>query len=184
MESIKRKQKTSDHKIIALQNCQSSCYESEKDKFNSQFDHASSFDYVNYYNYSLKISNFYDNILNESQSNSSYEPKQLSSIPENVNEEQSSSRNNENETGSKIMNSPHQNEEKIIKKSPPNGVISSIIYCENKNGHQETCFTDNKNELNEKKNNVNGSNRLEIDFDINRVTCNQCICSSSLCHIF
>ena len=187
MESTKSKQNTLIPNTITLQNSQFSCSESQKQKFISLFNNTSSHD-SEYYQYSsLEVPNFPDDKSNDNQSNSGNESKKLSSIPENVSEEESSSIMEKKETGSKIylidlMKSSQQNL-KTNKKSR-NGVISPIFCSINKNGHIETNFTVKKIELSNKKNNINESNELEIDNNIIKATNNQCICTSSLCLIY
>ena len=159
MESAKNEQSPSILNTIALHNSQFSCSESQKQKFISLFNHTPSFD-SEYYQYnSLEIPNFSDGKSNDNQSNSDNESKKLSSIPENVSEEESSSIMEKKETGPKI-------------------------YLMNKNGHLENNSTNKKIEFNNKINNINESNELEIDNNIIMATNNRCICTSSLCQIY
>ena len=169
MESAKNEQSPSILNTIALHNSQFSCSESQKQKFISLFNHTPSFD-SEYYQYnSLEIPNFSDGKSNGNQSSSDNESKKLSSIPENVSEEESSSIMEKKETGPKIS---------------LNDVISPIFCCQNKNGHLENNSTNKKIEFNNKINNINESNELEIDNNIIMATNNRCICTSSLCQIF
>ena len=159
MESAKNEQSPSILNTIALHNSQFSCSESQKQKFILLFNHTPSFD-SEYYQYnSLEIPNFSDGKSNGNQSNSDNESKKLSSIPENVSEEESSSIMEKKETGPKI-------------------------YLINKNGHLENNSTNKKIDFNNKINNINESNELEIDKNIIMATNNRCICTSSLCQIY
>ena len=91
----------------------------------------------------MEVSNYSDGKLNYNQSGLNDKSKKLSSIPEIVNEEQSSSLIDFKETNSKtrfmeLMGSAHQNGAKMINKISSNGIISSIFCCQCKNIHQET----------------------------------------------
>ena len=172
MESSKSKQNASIFNTITLQNCKTCCSESEIQKFISKFNHSSSLDSEHYQYSSLEVS---DN-----------EPKQLSSIPENINEEQSSSMIDKNETGSKIyfmelMKSPQQNKETFVNKISSNDNISPKFCCQNCNSQQKISSI-KENEFNKK--NINKDNELVIDNNIIRLGSNQCICTSSSCNIF
>ena len=159
MESAKNEQSPSILNTISLHNSQFSCSEPQKQKFISLFNHTPSFD-SEYYQYSsLEIPNFSDGKSNGNQSSSDNESKKLSSIPENVSEEESSSIMEKKETGPKI-------------------------YLINKNGHLENNSTNKKIEFNNKINNINESNELEIDNNMIMATNNRCICTSSLCQIY
>ena len=187
MESAKNEQSPSILNTISLHNSQFSCSESQKQKFISLFNHTPSFD-SEYYQYnSLEIPNFSDGKSNGNQSNSDNESKKLSSIPENVSEEESSSIMEKKETGPKIylidlMKSTQQKWK--TNKISLNDVISPIFCCQNKNGHLENNSTNKKIEFNNKINNINESNELEIDNNIIMATNNRCICTSSLCQIY
>ena len=183
MESTKNKQNTSNLNIIALHNCHSSDSDSENNNLNAKFNNASSFDS----NDSLEVSDASNDYLNENQNSSNNEPGKLSSIPEILNEEESSSMIDLKETDSKrnfmeLVKYPQQNREKIINNIQSKVVISPILNYENKNIHQENSYINKENEYNRKKSNVNEISELEVDGDIIRVTRNQCICTS--CKIF
>ena len=185
-ESGKSKHHTSIFNIISLQNCRSSDTESDKNKLNPKFKPASSFDSENFQDSSLEVSNFSDEKSKGNKNNSDKKAENLNPILENINEEneeQDSVGIDCRETGSKkhlmeIMNTPQLNTDKVTNKRASNGLFSPLYWSESKNGIQESCFTDKKNEFSEKKNNV------KIDDNIIRIANNQCICSSSMCQIF
>ena len=192
MESIKNKQKTQNKNINVQENCDSSDSKSQKNKHSTKINHDTSFDSENYQDSSLEVSNFSKDQLNDNHSNSIYKPRKLSSIPESVNEEneeQSSSKMNFEKTGSKmqlieVTKSTQQNGKIIINKIVSKDVISPIFCCENTNGHQEISFTVKNDEFYKNKNITNEGNEIEVDNNIIRLTCKQCICASSSCQIF
>ena len=67
MESGEGKHNTSILNIISLQNCRSSDTESDKNKLNPKFKHASSFDSENFKDSSLEVSDFSDEKLKDNK---------------------------------------------------------------------------------------------------------------------
>ena len=181
MEPIKNEMSISNPNIIILKNCRYS--DSESEKFNS----TSSIDSENYPHSSMEISNFYIGKLNDTQNNLDGRPTRLNSVPENINDEQSSSMIDINFDGAnkylmKFIKTSQQNREKIINKISSNSINSPVFNFENRNFQQKTSLIDKKNKISEKKNNVNKDNQLEADNDKIRVLSNQCICAT--CQIF
>ena len=192
MENAKSEQNMSNQNNKSQENCNSSDSESEKNKLNTKSNYDLSFDSENYQDNTLEVLNFSNDKLSDDHSYSNSKSSKLTPIPEIVNEEsedQSSSKMNFEETDSKIhlielMKSTQKNGETIINKIVSNDDISYIICCENKNIHQKTIFNDKINELNKNKNNAKDGNKIEVDNNIIRMTCNQCIFASSSCEIF
>ena len=187
MEQMKKNQSSSNSNIISLNNCRSSDSKSEKKKHNTKLNDISSFDSENYQDSSLEVSNFSNEKLNDIQSKSGKKPEKLSSIAENINDEENSSLMDRNETGSKthleeLMKSPQQRGEKTINKISCNVNITPKFCYDEKNDQQKTSFTNEENGSIEKRNHPNKDNELEVDDLKIKVMSNQCVCSA--CQIF